>query len=115
MLSAEGGIYLTQVGLGGAAGRQGLSELLRGAAGLVSRRGCLPGLPGVAALAPGVPLPALHRRGWLATEQRSLGVCRLRTPGVGDGRTIFHRSRSPLRLWFAAAWQMTSQKRGVSA
>ena len=29
--------------------------------------------------------------------------------------TIFHRSRSPLRLWFAAAWQMTSQKRGVSA
>src|SRR5439155_20269804 len=83
---AKGGIYLTQVGSGGAAGRQGLSELLRGAAGLVSRRGCLPGLPGVAALAPGVPLPALHRRGWLATEQRSLGVCRLRTPGVGDGR-----------------------------
>ena len=29
--------------------------------------------------------------------------------------TIFHRSRSPLRLWFAAAWQMTSQKHGVSA
>ena len=29
--------------------------------------------------------------------------------------TIFHRTRTPLQLWFAAAWQMTSQKHGVSA
>jgi transposase-like protein len=29
--------------------------------------------------------------------------------------TIFHRTRTPLRLWFAAGWQMTSQKHGVSA
>jgi len=29
--------------------------------------------------------------------------------------TIFHRSRTPLQLWFAAAWQMTSQKHGISA
>ena len=29
--------------------------------------------------------------------------------------TIFHRSRTPLRLWFAAAWLLTSQKHGVSA
>ena len=29
--------------------------------------------------------------------------------------TIFHRTRTPLRLWFAAAWEMTSQKHGVSA
>jgi transposase-like protein len=29
--------------------------------------------------------------------------------------TIFHRTRTPLRLWFEAAWQMTSQKHGVSA
>jgi len=29
--------------------------------------------------------------------------------------TIFHRSRTPLRMWFAAAWLMTSQKQGVSA
>jgi hypothetical protein len=26
-----------------------------------------------------------------------------------------HRTRTPLRLWFAAAWEMTSQKHGVSA
>jgi transposase-like protein len=29
--------------------------------------------------------------------------------------TIFDRTRTPLRLWFAAAWQLTSQKHGVSA
>ena len=29
--------------------------------------------------------------------------------------TIFHRTRTPLRLWFAAASEMTSQKHGVSA
>ena len=29
--------------------------------------------------------------------------------------TIFHRTRTPLRVWFAAAWLMTSQKHGVSA
>jgi transposase-like protein len=29
--------------------------------------------------------------------------------------TIFHKSRTPLRLWFAAAWMMTNQKHGVSA
>jgi transposase-like protein len=29
--------------------------------------------------------------------------------------TIFHRTRTPLRLWFETAWQMTSQKHGVSA
>ena len=29
--------------------------------------------------------------------------------------TIFHRTRTPLRLWFAAAWLMSSQKHGVSA
>ena len=29
--------------------------------------------------------------------------------------TIFHRTRTPLRLWFEAAWLMTSQKHGVSA
>nr|WP_287451904.1 IS1595 family transposase [Rhodococcus sp. (in: high G+C Gram-positive bacteria)] len=29
--------------------------------------------------------------------------------------TIFHRSRTPLSTWFAAAWFITSQKNGVSA
>ncbi len=29
--------------------------------------------------------------------------------------TIFHRTRTPLPTWFAAAWLVTSQKQGVSA
>ena len=29
--------------------------------------------------------------------------------------TIFARTRVPLRLWFEAAWMMTSQKHGISA
>jgi len=29
--------------------------------------------------------------------------------------TIFHRTRTPLTVWFAAAWYMTSSKNGVSA
>jgi transposase-like protein/predicted RNA-binding Zn-ribbon protein involved in translation (DUF1610 family) len=29
--------------------------------------------------------------------------------------TIFDKTRSPLRMWFAAAWYITSQKSGVSA
>lgn len=29
--------------------------------------------------------------------------------------TIFHRTRTPLSTWFAAAWLVTSQKSGVSA
>jgi len=29
--------------------------------------------------------------------------------------TIFHATRTPLTLWFAAAWHLTSQKNGISA
>lgn len=29
--------------------------------------------------------------------------------------TLFHRTRTPLMIWFAAAWHMTSAKNGVSA
>ena len=29
--------------------------------------------------------------------------------------TIFDKTRTPLRVWFAAAWYLTSQKLGVSA
>jgi len=53
-----------------------------------------------------------------------------RTWRMGDGRfwcepcrrrvsvtsgTIFHRTRTPLTVWFAAAWYVTSTKNGVSA
>ena len=39
--------------------------------------------------------------------------CRHQT-SVGAG-TIFDKTRTPLRVWFAAAWYLTNQKQGVSA
>jgi transposase-like protein len=53
-------------------------------------------------------------RGWeLASGRRECAAC-ARQASVTAG-TIFHRTRTPLTVWFAAAWQMTSQKHGVSA
>jgi len=54
------------------------------------------------------------RVGWrLSSGRWECAVCG-RQASVTAG-TIFHRSRTPLRMWFAAAWLMTSQKQGVSA
>ena len=54
------------------------------------------------------------RAGWrLSSGRWECTVCG-RQASVTAG-TIFHRTRTPLRLWFAAAWEMTSQKHGVSA
>ena len=40
-------------------------------------------------------------------------ACRHQT-SVSAG-TIFEKTRTPLRMWFAAAWYLTNQKQGVSA
>jgi len=45
-------------------------------------------------------------RFWCEPCQRRVSV---------TARTIFHRTRTPLTVWFAAAWYMTSAKNGVSA
>jgi transposase-like protein len=53
-------------------------------------------------------------RGWvLASGRRECAACG-RQASVTAG-TIFHRTRTPLTVWVAAAWQMTSQKHGISA
>ena len=39
--------------------------------------------------------------------------CRRRVSATAD--TIFHGTRTPLTLWFAAAWEMSTRKNGVSA
>jgi transposase-like protein len=53
-------------------------------------------------------------RGWrLASGRRECVECG-RQASVTAG-TIFHRTRTPLTVWFAAAWQLTSQKHGISA
>ena len=59
------------------------------------------------------------RCGWGGEPWRSskgLLVCRQcqgRTSVLSG--TIFHRTRSPLRTWFRAAWEITSQKYGANA
>jgi transposase-like protein len=54
------------------------------------------------------------RDGWRLSNGRwECAVCG-RQSSVTAG-TIFDRTRTPLRLWFAAAWQITSQKHGASA
>jgi len=53
-------------------------------------------------------------RGWRTGDGRwSCGGCARRV-SVTAG-TIFHGTRTPLTVWFVAAWQLTSQKNGVSA
>jgi transposase-like protein len=52
--------------------------------------------------------------GWrLADARWSCGGCSRRVSATAG--TIFHGTRTPLTVWFAAAWHMTSQKQGISA
>ena len=54
----------------------------------------------------------VSRAGWRPSSGRwECSVCG-RQASVTAG-TIFHRTRTPLRLWFAAAWEMTRQKHGA--
>jgi transposase-like protein len=54
------------------------------------------------------------RKGWRLPDGRwSCAGC-ARKVSVTAG-TIFHGTRTPLTVWFAAAWQVTSQKSGISA
>ena len=56
----------------------------------------------------------VSRAGWrLSSGRWECTVCGRQT-SVTAG-TIFHRTRTPLPTWFAAAWLMTGQKQGVSA
>jgi transposase-like protein len=56
----------------------------------------------------------VSRSGWrLSSGRWECSICGRQT-SVTAG-TMFDRTRTPLRMWFAAAWLMTSQKQGVSA
>lgn len=54
-------------------------------------------------------------RGWLLGDGRSwsCGACGSRTSATAG--TIFHRTRTPLTVWFRAAWELTTRANGVSA
>jgi len=60
------------------------------------------------------PKCAVAGDAWRTSD--GLWMCRAcgRQTSVTAG-TIFDKTRSPLRMWFAAAWYITSQKTGVSA
>ena len=55
-----------------------------------------------------------HREGWRLGGGR-WECARCGRQASASAATIFHRTRTPLRLWFAAGWMMTSQRHGVSA
>ena len=53
-------------------------------------------------------------RSWVLPDgRRSCGGCGRRVSATAG--TVFHRTRTPLTVWFAAAWHFTAQKNGVSA
>jgi transposase-like protein len=55
-----------------------------------------------------------HQGGWLA--KRGLVICQgCRYQASVTAGTIFQDTHKPLRLWFRAIWQVTSQKNGASA
>jgi hypothetical protein len=55
-----------------------------------------------------------NTRSWPLTDgRRSCGGCGRKVSATAG--TIFHRTRTPLTVWFAAAWHLTSQKNGISA
>jgi len=73
-------------------------------------------LPGLAAMAKWLHVPGVWRRSSLGTScvgRRECTACG-RQSSVTAG-TIFHKSRTPLTVWFVAAWLLTSQKSGASA
>jgi len=52
--------------------------------------------------------------GWRMNDGRWwCKACRRRISATAG--TIFHRTKTPLTIWFAAAWHMTAAKNGVSA
>jgi ISXO2-like transposase domain/Transposase zinc-ribbon domain len=53
-------------------------------------------------------------QGWKLPDGRwSCGRCGRRVSATAG--TIFHGTRTPLTVWFAAAWLLVSQKHGISA
>jgi len=55
-----------------------------------------------------------HDEGWeMGRSAWRCGSCRRQTTKTAG--TIFQGTRTPLTVWFAAAWYLTSQKNGISA
>ena len=62
-----------------------------------------------------VRLPKLRPGKWMADGRRHVPLQRVQGTRVGDRGTIFDKTRTPLTVWFSAAWLFATQKDGVSA
>lgn len=60
-------------------------------------------------------LCGVAERGWVRADGVSwdCGACGSRTSATAG--TIFHRTRTPLTVWFRAAWELTTRANGCSA
>ena len=64
----------------------------------------------------GFVCPCCAHSGTPWRSSRGLLICRYcRKHASVLAGTIFHRTRTPLRIWFLAAWEITSQKYGANA
>lgn len=75
----------------------------------------MPGLSGLVALARGFRLPVVRLSAGLAISGPALALRRLCRRVSATAGTIFHGTRTPLTVWFSAAWHLTSSKTGISA
>lgn len=58
---------------------------------------------------------ALERLAWYRASRSRLMCRACRYQGTVTSGTIFDKTRTPLKVWLAAAWYVTNQKHGVSA
>lgn len=64
----------------------------------------------------GFVCPRCGTAGDVYRASRTRLVCRsCQYQGTVTSGTIFDKTRTPLRVWLAAAWYLTNQKQGVSA
>ena len=75
----------------------------------------VPGVLDSTGLARRVSVSAVRPLQGLAGSRTSVSVRRVWSADVGDGRTIFQDTRTPLRVWFRAMWCVAGQKTGTSA
>ena len=87
-----------------------------GLPGPVRDRGRLPRLPGGVPLARGLRLSVVRRASRLgARSAPPLGVRRLRAQTSVTAGTVMHGTRTPLRVWFWAAYPVATHHPGISA
>ena len=88
----------------------------RGVSGGLRHRGAVPRGAGPATLAGRLRLPLLRPSGALrAGGSGSLSMQPVQEAGIATAGTIFHATKLPLTLWFAAIHLTVTAKNGISS